>query len=53
MKLTVRVCACCGRDNDDDLQVLREIGASWSEIASYAWNPSNRYWEIPFEKRDW
>jgi hypothetical protein len=38
-------------------RVLRAIGGSPSEIAYYDWDPSrdptNRYWEVPYEKRDW
>jgi hypothetical protein len=34
-------------------QVLKEIGGTSEEIAALAWNPKNRYWEIPFEQRDW
>ena len=40
---------CC----EHQVQVLKEIGAPASEIEACAWNPSNRYWEIPEEKRDW
>jgi hypothetical protein len=38
-------------------RVLKAIGGSPSEIAYYGWDPNrdptNRYWEIPYEKRDW
>ena len=40
---------CC----EHQMRVLKEIGAPLSEIAYYTWNPSNRYWEIPYEKRNW
>ncbi len=40
---------CC----EHQLQVLKAIGASAWDLTWSAWNPSNRYWEIPFEKRDW
>lgn len=32
-------------------RVLKEVGGSPSEIGN--WDPSNRYWEIPFFQRDW
>lgn len=34
-------------------RVLRAVGAPAAEIQWYTWNPTNRYWEIPYEKRDW
>lgn len=40
---------CC----EHQVRVLQEINAPLSEIEYYTWNPSNRYWEIPYEKRNW
>ena len=40
---------CC----EYQVRILTELGASVSEIAAAAWDPSNRYWEVPYEKRDW
>jgi len=40
---------CC----EHQMRVLQEIGAPLSEIIHYSWNPSNRYWEVPINKRDW
>ena len=42
---------CC----DLAVRVLEEIGAPASEIATAAniWSPTNRYWEIPLDQRDW
>lgn len=33
--------------------VLRAIGAPASEIQWYTWNPTNRYWEVPYDQRNW
>ena len=40
---------CCEYQN----KVLKEIGGTPEEVAWCTWNPSNRYWEIPYEKRNW
>jgi hypothetical protein len=37
--------------------VLQKIGGTQFEISYYGWDPArdptNRYWEIPYEKREW
>ena len=40
---------CC----EYQVKVLKEIGGTAEEIQSCTFNPSNRYWEIPWEKRNW
>jgi hypothetical protein len=40
---------CC----EHQWRVAQEIGAPASEIAWSAWDPTNRYWEIPYNKVYW
>ena len=44
---------CC----QHQARVLRRIGGSEAEISYYDWDPTrdptNRYWEVPYEKRNW